>query len=266
MDEAKEYQYQPKLTIISGASDLPYGVSPAVSGPTTTSDLSGSATYSYYYTDTNAPASMPPAQAAQNSTKVYINATDSWNVTIGADNSVEVSLYTIINSIRRQDLVGNPNSGGSYGRDIRICRYSGGPILWSINGDPINSNHNLLSSPKILGTEHFTLKPGESASRSSFYIENHTAGVPGPDLPGYWDYMTAGITFSNILPADYRPFSVWTGVYWGSCNRPTGMDAVWTGSRWQEMRTEDGGSGTGNPPLIYTGSRWVNQSKTGQGG
>lgn len=261
----KEYQYRPYTHLIHGGYEgEPKGVYPDETSWVTTSNPSGSATYSYYYTDTNTADGAPANHKNANSSKVFINATDDWSVDIGSDNIIHVTITTTINSIERRDILGNPNYLGTWGRDIRIRRNANGRNIINIEADPIGYAHSLIRSPISLGTEKFDIRPGEGITRYSFYVLNHTSGLDwGPD---HYDEFEAGISFQNILPDDYRPFAVWTGSVWGSCNRPDGMDAVWTGSQWIEMRSDNGGVGTDNPPYIYNGSRFVNQSKVGQGG
>lgn len=73
--------------------------------------------------------------------------------------------------------------------------------------------------------------------------------------PGYW---------ASIFDFDYRPGMIWNGTTFMSHNRNNGIANIWDGSSWQTMRTENGGVGTGNPPLIYNGTDYVNQKKIGQ--
>ena len=62
---------------------------------------------------------------------------------------------------------------------------------------------------------------------------------------------------------DYRPGATWGGSSWLSHNRADGAADVRTASAWQTMRTVDGGTGTGNPPLLRDTSSWKNQRKVG---
>lgn len=71
--------------------------------------------------------------------------------------------------------------------------------------------------------------------------------------------------WASLFNFDYRPGASWNAD-WFSHNRPTGACNIWTGSTWKELRTQDGGSGAGDPPLIYNGSQYVNQRKIGSGG
>lgn len=51
---------------------------------------------------------------------------------------------------------------------------------------------------------------------------------------------------------------------WLSHNRSGGTLKLYNGSNWGDnLRTADGGTGTGNPPSIYNGSAWANQKRIG---
>lgn len=77
----------------------------------------------------------------------------------------------------------------------------------------------------------------------------------------------AQISFFNDLPPDYRPGAiVGADGQWLSHNRNGGNRAIFDGSSWKELRTDNGGTGTGNPPSIYNGSVWNNQRNIGLGG
>lgn len=259
----KEYQYRPETQVTNGGyPGEPVGVIPAVTQWETTSAPTGFATYTYYYTDTNTADNAPLEQKNGNSSQVQINATDEWSVIINDDNELSVTVHTVINSIRRTNIVGNPNYIGTWGRDIQIRRSQNGVNLFAINNNPINREGSLISSPIDLGTETFVIKPGVGNRHSSFYVLNHTNGLGWE--PQYWDEMNAGISFQNILPNNYRPMAVWNGYNWASCNRSGGWMAVWTGSGWPECRTQEGGIDSDDPPSYWDGSSWKNQHKVGQ--
>lgn len=69
--------------------------------------------------------------------------------------------------------------------------------------------------------------------------------------------------WASMFDFDYRPGMTWNGSNWMSHNRSGGVCNVYEGT-WTEMRTENGGSGTGNPPLCYGSNGWKNQYKLGQ--
>lgn len=80
-----------------------------------------------------------------------------------------------------------------------------------------------------------------------------------------YNWLTRQV-WATMLDFDYRPGATWDGSNWQSHNRNGGVCNVWNGSSWKEMRTQEGGSGTDNPPLIYNGSQYVNQKKIGING
>lgn len=254
------YKWNAEVTILQGGYPGEWhGAEP----PGTTwqpGQTTGTHTALYYYADSNAQNPDGTWGNNDNSSQILINVSDSWTATVDPDNNVTIMLTTTINSIKRGKILGNPNLSITNGRDIRISRYKGSPILWQTTGDPINIEKTLITNLK-LGTETFVLKPGTSVSRSSIYILNHTSGVPW-ETPGSTDEMTAGVSFRNDLPADYRPGATFNGVRWGCNNNSGGACNVWTGSSWQECRTENGGSASDNSPFSYNGS-WLNQYKIG---
>lgn len=250
----KQYQYQALMTILQGGYEGELkGVIPEDNTPHITSELTGSKTYTYWYLDSDN-AVNPNA----NSSQVNFNVEDTWTVNIDNNNILTVRVHTKILSITRSNPIGNPSPPG-WSRTIIIRRQQGGAIIQQFHDTDITTAHT-ISGEIDLGETTFTLQPGISAERGTFYIYNET--TERPDLPK--DEFQAGITFTNILPADYRPGMVWDGSAWMSCNRDGGVCQIWDGSAWVEARTLDGGTGTGNPPLSYNGSAWVNQSKIGQ--
>ena len=63
---------------------------------------------------------------------------------------------------------------------------------------------------------------------------------------------------------DYRPGYIYNSTENQlSHNRSTGAANIYTGNAWQTMRTVNGPTGTGNPPLIYDGSAWHNMRRIG---
>lgn len=260
--DGKYYDYQPILTIRGGYDGEEHGVLPNNPPRKTTTSSTGSATYNYYFRDSNSPSSWSGAQKNGNSSRVVANITDSWTVTIDDNNVMTVRVTTTVNSIQRDDIRGNPNNAGNYLRDMEIRRNEGGAVLWSKNGDAINSPHPILSTPLQLGTETYTLRPGGTQTfRASIYMTSHVSGFAWTD--DYTDYIWAGIRFFNDLKDDYRPGKIWNGREWLSHNRSAGARNTRTTSGWQEHRTEDAPTGTGNPPSIYHDGRWYNQRRIG---
>ena len=78
-----------------------------------------------------------------------------------------------------------------------------------------------------------------------------------------YNWLTKQVWVS-LVDLDYRPGKIWSGNEWLSHNRSAGFEKIYTSStNTREMRTENGGVGIGNPPLIYSG-RWLNQRKIGK--
>ena len=66
-----------------------------------------------------------------------------------------------------------------------------------------------------------------------------------------------------VVIMEYRPGSRKISGVWHSHNRNGGKCERKVGS-WVEMKTQDGGTGTGNPPSRKAGGIWYNQRKVGQ--
>ena len=257
----RAYQYRSVLGFDSGGYEgEEYGPQGATTSWITTTALSGTRTSVYYFRDSN---NDPGTNA--NSSKVEITIRDTWTATIAPDNTLNIVADTDILSIVRGSIIGNPNAGGPATRTLRISRYKGGPIL--AQWDNLNiAATGVISSGVDLPSYSFSLAPGEDAHQSTVYCFNFTPGHGDDQLPSpYVDAMYMGVEFRNILPKDYRPGASWNGG-WLSHNRSSGAANIWNGSRYVEMRTENGGVGTGNPPLIYNASRYVNQRNIGSGG
>lgn len=77
------------------------------------------------------------------------------------------------------------------------------------------------------------------------------------------DEFNGGLEVRNPNPPDYRPGARMIGGAWKSLNRPSGMRARRVNGQWVELRTENGGVGTDNPPSRYYNGQWFNQKKIG---
>lgn len=67
----------------------------------------------------------------------------------------------------------------------------------------------------------------------------------------------------EIPDPDYRPGQRKISNTWYSHNRGNGAANRKVGGTWTEMKTMDGGSGTGNPPSRKATGTWYNQRKLG---
>lgn len=255
---AKNYQYRAQMIIVEGGypGENP-GVDPDDTSWHTTSATTGSATHTYYYNDSTCAANA-------NSSRVKVNITDSWTVSIDDHNNMIVSVHTVVNSIVRQAWQGDPNACASnIVADIIIRRQSGGTVLARYNNQNL-ATYGTIASNVDLGTATFTLAPGQNANRSTVHYTNDAHFTGGGQEGLYDDVFRMGITFKNILPADYRPGKVWNGSAWLSHDRTSGAANVRNTSSFVEMRTLDGPTGTGNPPLIRDASTYHNMRLIGQ--
>lgn len=252
------YTWIADVSITGGYAGQNKGANPLVTTPQT-GTASGSHIADYYYSDSNARNPDGSWGNNQNSSQVHYTIKDEWTASVDSDNVVSIRVTTTVEKIERTFFSGNPNLSVTNGRDIILARTENGGALWQRNGLSIIS-YGVIATNIRLGTETITLRPGGSASRRpSVWIRNHTSGTAW-DSPVYTDYIQAGVTFQNNLPADYRPGATYNGIGWRCNNNEGGACHVWTGSSWQECRTADGGSATNNPPFGYNGS-WFDQYK-----
>lgn len=253
----KYYDWRMSTEIISGGyTGEDTGVIPPDTGWRSTDATSGSTSAEYYFRDSDTGENS-------NSSRVVVSIMESWTASIDANNNLTVSLQTVINSIRRDDIQGNPGTLG-IGRDMFVRRYDGGPLLWSVSNDPIGTVHTILGTPLVLDEYTFVLPPGENLSRGSVFFRNNAVGHGSDPTPSaYVDLMWLGTEFRNPLPKDYRPGERKINGIWQSHNRDGGACRRKVNGTWIELRTLDGGVGTGNPPSIKTNNVWVNQKKLG---
>lgn len=103
-------------------------------------------------------------------------------------------------------------------------------------------------------------------TRSGYIRVYTTANNACPDSTFPNSYPVRHASQATAVPVyvevDYRPGKIWNGSSWKSHNRSGGAANVRTSSSWKEMKTTDGGTGTGNPPSIYNNG-WKNQRKIG---
>lgn len=255
----KNYQYRAQFLIVEGGyPGETTGVTPTDDNWHTTTAETGSATHTYYYNDSTCASNA-------NSSRVSVNITDSWTVSIDEHNNMSVSVHSVINSISRAAYQGDPNSCASnILADIIIRRAAGGSVLARYNNQNFGT-YGTIASNVDLGTYTFTLAPGQDANRSTIYYTNDAHYSGGGQEGLYDDVFRMGITFKNILPADYRPGATLdSSSVWQSHERTGGKAHILTsGGAWREMRTVDGLTASDNPPSIYT-TKWMNQRKLGK--
>lgn len=257
---SKNYQYRAQFIIVEGGyPGETTGVSPADDSWHTTDVASGSATHDYYYNDSTCASNA-------NSSRTTVRITDSWTVDIDEHNNMNVTVHTVIDSISRAAYQGNPNSCASnIVTDIIIRRYSGGPILARYDNQNFTA-YGTVASNVDLGTYTFTLAPGQDANRSTVHYTNDAHYTGGGQEGLYDDVFRMGITFRNILPADYRPGATLdSSSVWQSHERTGGKAHILTsGGTWKEMRTLGGLVDMGNPPSIRMNDKWYNQRLIGK--
>ena len=257
---AKNYQYRAQFVIVEGGyPGETTGVSPADDSWHTTDVATGSATHDYYYNDSTCASNA-------NSSRTTVRITDSWTVDIDEHNNMNVTVHTVIDSISRAAYQGNPNSCASnIVTDIIIRRYSGGPVLARYNNQNFTT-YGTVASNIDLGTYTFTLAPGQDANRSTVHYTNDAHFTGGGQEGLYDDVFRMGITFKNILPADYRPGATLdSSSVWQSHDRTGGKAHILgTGGTWIEMRTLGSPTDLGNPPSIRKNDAWYNMAKLGK--
>jgi hypothetical protein len=184
-------------------------------------------------------------------------------VDIDEHNNMTVTVHTVINSIVRAAYQGDPNAcANNIVTDIIIRRQAGGTELARYNNQNF-ATYGTVASNIDLGTTTFTLAPGQNLNRSTVHYTNDAHFTGGGQEGLYDDVFRIGITFRNILPADYRPGATLNSV-WLSHERTGGKAHILTsGGTWREMRTNNGLTESDNPPSIYT-TKWMNQRKIGK--
>lgn len=179
---------------------------------------------------------------------------------------MSVSVHTVINSISRAAYQGDPNScANNIVSDLIIRRQAGGTILARYDNQNFGT-YGTIASNIDLGTYTFTLAPGQDANRSTVHYTNDAHYTGGSQEGLYDDVFRMGVTFKNILPADYRPGATLdSSSVWQSHERTGGKAHILTsGGTWLEMRTVDAPTGLGNPPSIRKNNAWYNMAKLGK--
>lgn len=259
---AKTYQWRASTTFRNLPDPnyhLSHGVTPSgqENWQTLEEGISQSKTYTYYYRDSNTAYGGQYVDAV--SSQVSISVTDSWTATIDDHNNLTVTITTTVNSIVRSDARGGDQN--TPGRNLSLYRVQGGAAVWSATDNQVATAHTIMGTPLVLGSETFTLAPGNTTNiRSSLYFHNQTAGYQS------YDDIWVGVQFRNPLPPDYRPGQRKISSTWESHNRSAGVCSRKVSGTWTELRTLDGGVGTSDPPSIKTSGTWYNQKKIGANG
>lgn len=253
----KNYQYRAQLIIQSGGyPGETTGVIPSDDSWHTTTDETGTATFTYYYNDSTCASNS-------NSSRVEVNITDTWTASVDEHNKLYINVHSVINSIVRSAYQGDPNACASNILvDIIISRIQGGATIARYNNLNL-ATYGTIASNIDCGSYTMAIDPGQSATRTPLLYTNDAHYAGGGQEGLYDDIMRMGLTFKNILPADYRPGATLNSV-WLSHDRTGGKAHILTsGGTWREMRTVDGLTASDNPPSIYT-TKWMNQRKIGK--
>lgn len=254
----KKYEWRADLRI-EPESTLSHGVMPntQTAWQEADSDAPGSGSYTYWFRDSN--TAWQGTFQDLLSSRLAVSVTQSWTTSVDSRNYLTVTVITTVNSIVRDDI---RHPTGYYdsntpGRNLTLYKQQGGAVVWSAQDNQVATAHT-LSGTISLGSETFTLAPGNITNvRPSLYMHNQTVGTSS------YDDIWLGIQFRNPLPLDYRPGATWNGTAWKSHNRTAGAANIRSASAWNEMRTNDGGAGSDNPPFMRHSFDWKNMREVG---
>ena len=86
----------------------------------------------------------------------------------------------------------------------------------------------------------------------------------GTDSPTAYSWLQHEV-WASWFDLDYRPGAILDNTVWRSHNRNGGTCHVFNGTKWLEMRTVGGDSGSkGNPPSVLRGNSWYNMKRIGR--
>lgn len=246
----KQYKWKVDTTFKSDTT-LSHGVEPSDKTSWQTSEAgTQSGTWEFYYRDSNVSTSGTYTDA--NSSRVVVSLTETWTVEIDRQNNMNITISAKINSVRRDDLRGtNQNTPG---RSINVYEQQGGAALLSLSDYQLAVARQ-LSGEVELPTFSFTIAPGESAQRSSFYLHNQTIGYTS------YDDIWFGVLFLNDLPKESVPHAVLgSDGKWLSHNRDGGDLRLWNGSRWTDnLKNVPGDAELGDAPSVFrSNGKWYN--------
>lgn len=249
-------QFKENLTIISGGypgEDV--GSNGVAQDWTDVSGSSGTSDVAYYFHDS---AQLSNA----NSSRVDVRIVESWTAQLIAGNTIRITVNVSIPSITRT-RIGNPTAYDTY---LFVRQSAGGANIWTSGGcDDTTTTHTIATNIDV-GTFTIDLPPeSEGSERGTVYFRSNACGHNADTPPSqYIDEFWLGINFRNTLPKDYIPGKIYANGDWWSHNRQEGARKIYTGSGWSDnLRTVDGGTGTGNPPSIRHANGWFNMRKIG---
>lgn len=170
------------------------------------------------------------------------------------DNSINVTLTKTITSTNYsvskpgEQVVGATFTGGSFNADTVYSTHT------KADGEAVGDSFTVHTETR---TEPVSLTVAASTNSSETVFASMRESATNTKV---W----RDVRVVNTLPPDYRPGQRLISGTWQSHNRNGGMCHRRVNGQWVEMRTENGGVGTGNPPLIRRNNTWVNQKKIGQ--
>ena len=171
--------------------------------------------------------------------------------TLNNDNSVTVTGSIVSDSLRRTGVY-----SGTTNVDYEIWVDFNNQRRFSAVAHAETSGTYDLNLPSTFSV---TVPPQTTSTAASIHYYNKAIGYPYDP-----DEFTIGLIVTNPNLPDYRPGKIYNGSNWMSHNRAAGFEKIYTSaSATREMRTQNGGVGTGNPPTIYNAD-WINERKIGQ--
>lgn len=186
----------------------------------------------------------------------YENVVGSVSVTStrNNDNSINVTLTKTIASTNYsvnkpgKQVVGATFTGGAFNADTTYSTHT------KADGEAVGDSFTVHTETRTEPIS-FTVAASTNSSETVFASMHESA----TNTKAWRDVRVV-----NTLPPDYRPGQRLIGGTWQSHNRSAGKCNRLVNGAWTEMRTENGGVGTGNPPLRMVNNAWVNQKKVGQ--
>lgn len=170
--------------------------------------------------------------------------------TLNNDNSVTVTGNITSDSLTRSGVYPSTTN-----IDFQIWTEFNGQRTFSAVAHGESSGSYDLNMPAYFS---ITVPPQTTSTAASIHFFNQAVGYTYTP-----DEFTIGLIVTNPNLPDYRPGKIYNGSNWMSHNRAAGFEKIYTSaSTTREMRTQNGGVGTGNPPTIYNAA-WLNERKIG---
>ena len=176
----------------------------------------------------------------------YSNITQS----LQPDNSIKVEFDVVVSTFTRTFVSAGFNATTRVEAVLDYVKY------WDFQEQIEQSSSHAGFSRHF----SFFVAPLTTSWAGALWFKNKFTTIQG--TPG--DEFDIGVSVYNPNPPDYRPGKQLHSGVWQSHNRSGGKADVRVNGAWVTMRTQDGPTGTGNPPLIRRSDEWKNQSKIGE--